>query len=53
MMITGKPPFQGSDDREIIRKVRLGKFSMNCKELSDISDECKDFIKRLLTIDPK
>ena len=48
MMLTGKAPFDGKDDREIIRNVRIGKFSMELKELRKKSHECKDFIKQLL-----
>ena len=53
MMIAGKPPFEGADDREIIRKVRTGKYSIDCEEFNGISDECKDLIQWLLTKEPK
>ena len=53
MMITGKPPFEGSDDREIIRKVRQGVFSMDPDDFEGISEECKDLIQWMLTKDPK
>lgn len=53
MMISGKPPFEGADDREIIRKVRAGKYSMDCEEFDGISAECKDLIQWLLTREPK
>lgn len=53
MMITGRPPFDGKDDREIIRNIRLGEFSMNQKSIKKRSLECKDFIRQLLAIDPK
>lgn len=51
MMLTGNPPFDGKDDREIIRNIRIGQFSM--KELKTKSTECKDFIRLVLAVDPK
>lgn len=53
MMISGKPPYDGADDREIIRKVRHGTFSMDGPEFEGVSVECKDLIQCLLTRDPK
>lgn len=53
MMVSGKPPFEGADDREIIRKVRAGKFSMDSEEFNGISAECKDLIQWMLTMEPK
>lgn len=45
MMISGRPPFDGKDDREIIRNIRLGEYSMNIKGFKKKSHECKDFIR--------
>ena len=52
MMISGRPPFEGTDDREIIRKVRHGHYSMD-EGFEGATNECKDMIKCLLTRDPK
>ena len=31
ILLSGRPPFDGKDDREIIKKVRLGEFSLSGK----------------------
>ena len=53
MMICGRPPFDGEDDREIIRKVRQGKYTLDLPEFKRVSLECKNLIKQLLSFDPK
>ena len=45
------PPFNGSSDQEIMKKVSLGKFSFSDPCWSNISDKAKDFISKLLTFD--
>ena len=52
-MLVGRPPFDGKDDREIIKKVRDGTYNMDQKALKKKCPECKDFIKQLLMYDPK
>lgn len=51
ILMSGIPPFNGKDDTEIMRAVRSGKFSFNDKCWASISDQCKDFITKLLTKD--
>ena len=53
MMLTGKPPFDGKDDREIIRNIRIGEYPMNLSEFKSKSHECKDFVRQLLNVDTK
>ena len=43
------PPFNGQSDQEIMKKVRAGSFSFDDKVWTNISDNCKDFITKLLT----
>lgn len=49
--LSGMPPFNGQTDQEIMKKVRIGKFSFSDACWSNISDKCKDFITQLLTYD--
>lgn len=45
MLLTGRPPFDGKDDREIIRNVRQGKYDMSLKDFKKKSVACKDFVR--------
>ena len=40
-------------DKEIIKKVRRGEWTIEGREFKGITHECKDLIKNLLTKDPK
>ena len=35
ILLSGEPPFPGSDDKEILRNVILGKFSFSSKDISN------------------
>lgn len=50
-MLSGKPPFDGNDDKEIVNSVRQGTYSMAGPEFKNISAEAKDLIKKMLTYD--
>ena len=52
LMVSGKPPFPGKDNFEILTNVEKGKYNFNNPCWEDISDEGKDFITQLLTYDP-
>ena len=52
MLLTGRPPFDGKDDREIIKNVRMGKYDMSLKDFKKKSHACKDFVRQLLCYDP-
>ena len=52
LLLSGYPPFNGRSDREVLRKVKLGRFSMPSNEWKGISPEVKDLIKQMLTLDP-
>jgi len=49
--LSGIPPFNGSSDQEIMKKVKLGKFSFADPVWNNMSDQGKDFITQLLTKD--
>ena len=52
IIMCGSPPFHGSTDFEIIKKVKAGKYSFPPAQWGKVSDECKNFIGRMLTKDP-
>jgi len=51
IILSGMPPFNGQSDQEIMKKVRIGKFSFSDPCWSNVSDKGKDFITKLLTYD--
>lgn len=52
ILLFGSPPFDGPDDQSILKKVKIGKYSMEESEWSHISSGGKDLIKRMLTYNP-
>lgn len=53
VMLSGRPPFNGTSDETIFRKIRKGQYKMDSPLWEGISDYAKDFIKCLLTMDTK
>jgi calcium-dependent protein kinase len=51
ILLSGKPPFDGNDDKEIVNNVRMGTYSMSGPEWKNISADAKDLIKKMLTYD--
>ena len=51
-MLSGRPPFDGNDDREIVKSVKIGNYTMSGPEWKNISKEAVDMIKKMLTYDP-
>lgn len=51
ILISGRPPFDGNDDREIVKSVKIGNYSMSGSEWKNISREAVDLIKKMLTYD--
>jgi len=49
ILLSGMPPFNGQSDQEIMKKVRAGKFHFEDKCWNSISENAKDFIRKLLT----
>jgi calcium-dependent protein kinase len=52
ILLTGKPPFDGIDDDEIVESVKEGEFDRESFPYISLSEEAKDLIDRLLTYDP-
>ncbi len=52
ILLCGYPPFNGANDKQIIEAVLKGKFTLDEPEWDDVSDDAKDLVKRLLTLDP-
>lgn len=53
MMLCGMPPFYGSNRKEVMAKIKKGKFSFKSKIWSVISPEAKNLIDKMLTVDPE
>lgn len=53
ILLSGKMPFQGQTEDEILKNVSKGKFDLKQKEFLKVSLEAKDLIGKLLTYDPK
>ena len=51
IILSGVPPFNGANDQEIMKNVKIGKFSFSDSCWSNVSDKAKDLIKKLLTYD--
>lgn len=51
IILSGIPPFNGASDQEIMKKVKIGKFSFSDPVWATISDSGKNFITALLTKD--
>jgi calcium-dependent protein kinase len=49
ILLSGKPPFDGNDDKEIVNSVRIGTYSISGPEWKSISNDAKDLIKKMLT----
>lgn len=49
--VSGLSPFMGEDDVETMTNVTLGKYDFNDDVFDSVSENGKDFIKRLLTKD--
>ena len=53
VILSGKPPFNGDDEKEIMEKVALGAYKIEGVNWEGISEEAKDFVRQLMTFDPK
>lgn len=52
ILLSGRPPFDGKDDKEIVRKVKIGHYDLNLPEFKYVSREAIDLMKKMLTYDP-
>ena len=53
IMLTGKPPFDGNNELEIVRNIKLGEYDMVTPELEKVSSHAKDLLQQLLKYDPE
>jgi calcium-dependent protein kinase len=53
ILLSGKPPFDGLDDSEIIKKVSTGKYEMTDPIWKTIGNDGKDLINKMLCFDSK
>lgn len=51
IMLSGKVPFPGRTEPEIIQNVIKGEFHFNHKAFEEVSEECKDLIRKCLVKD--
>jgi calcium-dependent protein kinase len=51
-LVSGYLPFQGKDSHELFSRIRKADFHFKHKEFETISDLCKDFITKLLVVNP-
>jgi calcium-dependent protein kinase len=52
MLLSGVPPFNGSDETAILRAVRRAEFDFKAEGWRQVSDVAKDFVRSTLNKDP-
>jgi serine/threonine protein kinase len=52
ILLCGHPPFQSKSNREILERSARGQYSLDGKEWEGVSEEAKDIVRRMLTVDP-
>lgn len=52
ILLGGYPPFIESNQKELFRKIRKGQYEFHEEYWSPVSNEAKDLISSLLTVDP-
>ena len=50
MLITGVPPFDGKNDKDIILSIQKGKYDKNNKKLLNYSKDVQDLLSKLLEV---
>ena len=53
ILLSGYPPFTDNDKRALFRKIRTGAYEFHPDYWDGISDDAKNLVKGLLTVDPK
>ena len=53
ILLSGRPPFGGDSDKEIMDKVATGKYDLEESPFDKLSESGKDLIRKLLIMDPK
>ncbi|CAK56353.1 unnamed protein product (macronuclear) [Paramecium tetraurelia] len=52
ILLCGYPPFVGKTENQILERVKIGKFTFDPEDWDSISKEAKEFITKLLRMDP-
>ena len=52
VLLSGRPPFGGRDDAEVVRRVAVGRFSFRGETWGEVSDAAKAAISSMLEKDP-
>jgi serine/threonine protein kinase len=52
LLLSGNLPFMGKSQKELFRKIVLGKFEFNDDSWTDITDDGRDIVCKLLVTDP-
>ena len=53
ILLTGRPPFNGSNEEEIMKKIKEGSYDLKKYPWGVISEEAKDLLKGLLQVNTK
>jgi len=51
ILLSGTPPFPGRDDKEILRKVKIGKYGFDDPVWLNVSEDAKKLIRKLMEMD--
>jgi len=51
-MVSGFLPFQGDSSKKVYEKILKADFHFKHKEFKDVSNECKDLIRKILVVNP-
>ena len=52
ILLSGTPPFGGRNEKGIMQNVAAGKYTFNGPAWKNVSDNGKNFIEKLLVLDP-
>ncbi|MFH4984465.1 hypothetical protein AB6A40_011174 [Gnathostoma spinigerum] len=52
VLLSGCSPFLGDNDQETLRNVMTGKYSLEIPEFEAVSSDAKDFLSKLLVLEP-
>uniref|UniRef100_A0A1I7S951 Protein kinase domain-containing protein n=1 Tax=Bursaphelenchus xylophilus TaxID=6326 RepID=A0A1I7S951_BURXY len=52
VLLTGVSPFLGDNDRETLANINNGNYLLDSEPFNEISNEAKDFLQKLLLLDP-
>lgn len=52
LLLAGNLPFMGRSQKELFRKIVIGKYQFQDDSWSDVSNDARDIVERLLVTDP-